>query len=225
MASMNRRSAPIAPRTSSAAVAAAIALTSATWLSACSPDPAATATAPTAPVQVDPSHYETYRNYSGYRRTYITETQFATSTGIRCRIGPNTGDYDAGIRCWGPLPGVAPSINQAVAKAFAHDTDTHELITTKPPDPRRSTHAFLDTADLAAYETYLDSGLRHQPVAPTQYHLLAPGQMIEVPGTGGDTTVSVCAAGTDDSLACQIRPTDDGAAHGFELSTRGSRAY
>ncbi len=109
------------------------------------------------------SDYQSYRNYSGYRRTYVTEVQFATSAGPRCRIGPNTGDYPAGIRCWGPLPGVDPPVNLVAVSAFALDKDTHDLITTPAPDPRHATYPFFSAADLTARETYLDSGLQRRP--------------------------------------------------------------
>lgn len=179
-----------------------------------------------APATVDANAYQTYRNYSGYRRTYITETQFVTSTGVRCRIGPNTGDYPAGIRCWGPLPGVGPSVNWAAVSAFALDKDTHDLIVDTPVDPRRATYSYFGTADLDARETYLDSGLQQRPVDPSQYRLLGPGQMIEVPETvGGEATISVCITGADDTLVCEIRPTSDGETYGFQLSARGSRTY
>lgn len=222
---MRDRCSTIPPGSWRAASAVAAIVASAS-LTACSPEPAHSALpTPTAAEQVDASHYQTYRNYSGYRRDYVTETQFATDTGIRCRIGPNTGDYDAGIRCWGNLPGINPPINHAAVKALAHDQDTHALITTAPPTPGRAVYSFLDTIDPAAQETYLDSGLQRHTVDAQQYHLLEAGQMIEVQGTLGDTTVSTCAAGTGNALTCEIRPSEGGAAHGFQLSAQGSRMY
>lgn len=219
---MNDRCSTILPGRWQAVLAVAAIVASA-GLTACSPDSALPA--PTATERVDASHYQTYRNYSGYRRDYVTETQFVTDTGIRCRIGPNTADYDAGIRCWGNLPGINPPINHVAVKALAHDKDSHALISAALPTPGRAVYSFLDTIDLTAPETYLDSGLRRHTVDPGQYQLLEAGQMIEVHGTLGDTTVSTCAVGTDNALTCEIRPSEGGTAHGFELSPRGSRMY
>lgn len=174
------------------------------------------------PVSV--SDYQSYHNYSGYRRTYVTEVQFATSAGPRCRIGPNTGDYPAGIRCWGPLPGVDPPVNLVAVSAFALDKDTHDLITTPAPDPRHATYPFFSAADLTARETYLDSGLQRRPVDPSQYRRLGPGQMIEVPEpAGGQAEASVCTVGAD--ATCEIRPRGGSDTHGFQLSAVGSRIY
>lgn len=208
----------------------AIAALAAVSACACAPDSAHTVATPTptptAGERVDPSRYQTYSNYSGYRRDYVTEAQFTTSTGIRCRIGPNTGDYNAGIRCWGVLPGADPTINHAAVKAFPYDRDTHTMITTSPVPVENIVHSFLGHGDPDAQETYLDSGLHRHTVDPSAYTLLEADQMISVQETvGTHHMVSVCAVGVDNTLTCEIQPTSDGTAHGFEISSRGSRTY
>ena len=175
---------------------------------------------------VDPDVYQTYRDYSGYRRADIPSAQFTTSSGVRCRIGPNSGDYPAGTHCWGALPGVAPTINIAVVSAFAHDNDTQAMITTtQVPDGRKTYAFFYHSDDVGQLETYQDRALRRHPVDPASYRLLAAGQKIIVKDPFRPSASSVCAIGTDDTITCEIRPADDGRVHGFRLSPSGSRTY
>lgn len=189
---------------------------------ACSTDRSGGVADSSAPV--DPSAFQTYSSYNGYRRAQIPEFQFTTESGVRCRIGPDYPDYDRGIRCWGTLPGVAPTVNYAGVSKWPYDAATHTMIMTRPIPEHGATYSFLDHVDgFHTYETYLDGGLREHPVDPSSYRLLGPGQTLAVRQENDST--SQCTVGTDDTLTCEIQTAEDKMTHGFRLASSGSHAY
>jgi hypothetical protein len=179
---------------------------------------------------VSPEGFHTFHNYGW------SGVQFRTGSGVRCRIlwGAKSWQYTAGVDCWGELPGVAPGVNLAQIDPIApFDKDNPDAgpsagSTTNPPVDRR-VYAVLRHADLGPKEIYFD-GSHHLPVDPSSYHLLSPGQKIVIPGArtaGQDFNNAVCAVGNGELIACEVSKIeiDDGKAHGFVLSPRGSRVY
>lgn len=197
---------------------------------ACSPDRAAPHPANRfdGNVSVDPTTFQTYSSYNGYRRARVPAVQFTTTRGIRCRFGPSYPDPDQGVHCWGPLSGAENSANFAMASVSPYDTETKDIVVPwTPVAPDRVAFSFLSHVDdLDAFETYLDEGLTKHPVDPNSYHLLERGQMITLAGQlGTSAATSICAVATDDTITCEIRPASDGKTHGLELSPEGSRTY
>jgi hypothetical protein len=176
---------------------------------------------------VNPDDYATYHTYGS------EAVQFATHSGIRCRImdGPKSFQYSAGISCWNALPGVDPNVNEALISPYGLDKVTQmEYSSARAPiPPDRLVYALLRHTDLTDVEKYyeLDKGML--PTDPASYPLLAAGQKITIPGARGgapDIKDAVCAAGPGDQLSCELQHLDvDGSTHGFILSPDGSRAY
>lgn len=176
--------------------------------------------------RVDTSSYQTYSSYNGYRRAQIPEIQFTTSSGIRCRIGPNYPDYDRGILCWGTFHGTNTGANVASVHVYPYDAETVTMVTRGSPPQRRTAYSFLHHVDaFGQYETYLN-GFNERPVDPNSYHLLEARQVLEVKESSETSAAtSVCIVETEGTITCEIRPAKDGNTHGFQLSPQGSRAY
>lgn len=174
---------------------------------------------------VNTADYHTYEDYGW------NGVQFATTSGVRCRIydGPHSFQYAAGIDCWGPLAGVAPSVNFAKVSMWPYDRNSLTPYTSGPvPDSR--VFSLFNHADVRGEETYMDGPTQRKTVEPSSYHLLAPGQKIVIPGgrPGGPAmNDAVCAVGADDLVACEIRNAefDHGVTHGFRFSQHGSQVY
>lgn len=191
------------------------------FVGACCPDsPPAVPLNDSGYTPVATDAYQTYRSYSGYRRSWMPEAQFTTPAGIRCRIGTNSPEYDGGPRCWGSFP---DGNNHAMVSAYAYDTETHELLTARPIPPDRVAYSFVGRVDDLSYaESYLDPAQQRHAVDPADYHLLEAGHLISV--TDQSAWTSVCAVDTD-AVTCEIRKAEDGNIHGFQVSASGSRTY
>lgn len=170
--------------------------------------------------------YHTFETYGW------SGVQFRTDSGVRCRIydGPHSFQYGAAIDCWGALPGVPPNMNSARVSQWPFEKGSLAPITAGPVSPGEAVYSFFSHSDLKEKETFMDGPTDRKAVDPASYHLLATGQKIVVPGgRPGDHGVNdaVCAAGTDDLLACELQNVnwDRGMTHGFRLSPHGSQVY
>lgn len=177
---------------------------------ACPSDPVSKTSAPD-PLISGFTEYETVNlaDFHTYEDYGWNGAQFETCGGVRCRLydGPNSWQYYAMVYCWGRLPGLPEEQNYAKVDGTA-------------------SFGYRDPAELEV------SGMPRKPIDPADYHLLAPGQKIVMPGArsgSADPTsnAAVCAAGPDGEVTCEIQNGEfvDGATHGFVLSPDGSRTY
>lgn len=93
---------------------------------------------------VNTADYHTYEDYGW------NGVQFATSSGVRCRIydGPHSFQYAADIDCWGPLAGVAPNVNFAKVSMWPYDTNSLTPYTSGPV-PGSTVFSLFNHADVA----------------------------------------------------------------------------